>query len=84
MIGNDVRYWPLADMPLAPTNVGFGGKADITVDGPECPLMTQSRHARHDVGIRIYADGHEGLRPSRPLMTQSAHARHGVGLCISR
>jgi hypothetical protein len=40
----NVRYWPIADMPLAATNVGFGGKADITVDGPECPLMTQSGH----------------------------------------
>jgi hypothetical protein len=28
----NVRFWPKADIPLAPTNVGFGGKADITVD----------------------------------------------------
>jgi hypothetical protein len=27
-------------MLLASTNVGFGGKADITVDGPECLLLT--------------------------------------------
>jgi hypothetical protein len=43
-ISKTVRYWQIADMPLAATNVGFGGKTDITVDGPECPLMTQSGH----------------------------------------
>jgi hypothetical protein len=41
---SNVRYWHKADIPLAATNVGLGGKADITVDGPECPLMTQSGH----------------------------------------
>jgi hypothetical protein len=40
----NVRFWHKADIPLAATNVGLGGKADITVDGPECPLMTQSGH----------------------------------------
>jgi hypothetical protein len=25
----DVRYWPKADMPSAPTKSAFGGKADI-------------------------------------------------------
>jgi hypothetical protein len=40
----NVRYWQIADIPLAATNVGFGGNSDITVDGPECPLMTQSGH----------------------------------------
>jgi hypothetical protein len=40
----DVRFWSIADMPLAPKDVGFGGKADITVDGPECLLLTQSGH----------------------------------------
>jgi hypothetical protein len=28
-----VRYCHIADMPLAATNVGFGGKTDITVVG---------------------------------------------------
>jgi ABC-type uncharacterized transport system substrate-binding protein len=31
-------------MPLATKNVGFGGKTDITIDGPECLLLTQSGH----------------------------------------
>jgi hypothetical protein len=34
-------------MLLASTNVGFGGKTDITVDGRECPLLTQSA----DIGL---------------------------------
>ena len=49
-----VRFWPLADMPHAATNVGFGGKTDITVDGPECPLMTQSGHANYTDGCLQY------------------------------
>jgi hypothetical protein len=32
----------LAQSGHAVTNVGFGGKAEITVDGPECPLMNES------------------------------------------
>jgi hypothetical protein len=35
------RFWPKADMPLPPTNVCVGGKADIAIDGL---LMTQSGH----------------------------------------
>jgi hypothetical protein len=41
---SNIRFWPIADIALAATNFGFGGKAAITVDGPECPLMTQSGH----------------------------------------
>jgi hypothetical protein len=44
LIRTRIRYWPLADMSLAAVNVGFGGKADIAIDRPECPLMTQSGH----------------------------------------
>ena len=39
-----VRYWPLADICFAPTNACSGGKGDVIVDGPQCPLMTQSGH----------------------------------------
>jgi hypothetical protein len=41
---SDVRYWHKADIALPLKNACFGGKADIAIDGPECPLMTQSRH----------------------------------------
>jgi hypothetical protein len=39
-----VRYWPLADICFAPTNACSGGKGDVIVDGPQCPLMTQCGH----------------------------------------
>jgi hypothetical protein len=32
-VERNVRYWHLADITLAPTNIGFGGKADIAIDG---------------------------------------------------
>jgi len=40
----DVRYWPLADIPVCAAYVCFRGKADI---GWYCirPLLTQSGHA---------------------------------------
>jgi hypothetical protein len=37
-------FGPKADIALAATNFGFGGKADIKVDGPGCLLLTQSGH----------------------------------------
>ena len=40
----NVRYWHKADIALPLKNACFGGKADIAIDGPECPLMTQSGH----------------------------------------
>ena len=42
----DVRFWPLADIQLAPTNVGFGGKADITVGGQNVRLWHKA-----DIGL---------------------------------
>jgi hypothetical protein len=35
---------PIADIPLAATNIGFGGKTDIAIKDRKCPLMTQSGH----------------------------------------
>ena len=48
---------PLADMALAATNVGFGGKADITMDGPECPLMTAGSTGRRNTHCPGGKDG---------------------------
>jgi hypothetical protein len=50
----DVRYLPIADICFALPNVGFGGKADITVDVPPCPLMTQSGHRRRGMKLGIF------------------------------
>jgi hypothetical protein len=38
----DVRFWHIADVPLALTNVCFEGKNGHDADRPLCPLMTQA------------------------------------------
>ena len=39
-----VRYWHLADIPPAQTNVRYGGKSGHDANQPLCRLMTHSGH----------------------------------------
>ena len=39
-----VHTWHKADVPIALTNVCFGGKNGHDANGPLCRLMTQSGH----------------------------------------
>jgi hypothetical protein len=58
----NVRYWHKADIALPLKNACFGGKADIAIDGPECPLMTQSGHWCCAARVELVCD-----RPQRAI-----------------
>jgi hypothetical protein len=44
---HQVRFWHIADVPLALTNVCLWGKRGHRADIPPCRLMTQSGHWHH-------------------------------------
>jgi hypothetical protein len=52
-----VRFWHIADAPLALTNVCFGGKNGHDADLSVCPLMTQSGHCCPWATQVVFPDG---------------------------
>src|SRR5262245_26355940 len=46
LLFDDVRFWPIADMPKFAINVSIGRKADMPFCAAKCLLLTQSGHER--------------------------------------